>query len=229
MKKILAGFFISFCIVNVFGQKTKTESKTNIQVTKSSLTAKKQLENAVLKSTKATKVRVTFETNIQNKEITSTFEHLAPNRFYLLEKISGKVNKEIIEIGNQQFRKKDEKWTKIKMDFYSVTLKEQFDIFFPIKLSSKKGDYATVKRAEVNLIGEEVFNESKCRKYRYSVSYKELDSIDSGVAWINESSGLLERLETEGGGLFGQLKTVWNYFYDKEIKIEMPKDFIEEN
>ncbi len=192
------------------------------------MTPRKELENAVSKSLKAPKLRVIFETNIQNKEVFSRNDYLSPNRFYLFEKIDGKVTKEIIEVGKEQFRRTDEKWVKMRLDQYIITLKEQFDLLIPVKFSSKKSDYVQIKRADVNFLGDESLDDKKCRKYEFSVSYIDLDTVSSGIVWVNER-GLVERVEVLGGGLFCAVGTVLKYFYDEEIKIEAPKDFILEN
>ncbi len=78
-------------------------------------------------------------------------------------------------------------------------------------------------------MGEAVSNEKKYLKYNYAISYKDFDTVESGIAWINQENELLEKLETENCGLFGATKAVWNYYYDKEIQIEQPKDYIEKD
>ena len=80
---------------------------------------------------------------------------------------------------------------------------------------------------QVNLLSEEYINEKKYRKFGYSISYSGWDVVDYGVAWVNQSSGLLGRLETKTNGLLGQTTGVFNYFYDQEIVIDPPKDSIE--
>lgn len=214
MKKLTIVIFLFLYTVNIFGQKT---DKT--------LSPKQQLENAIAKSKKEKNIRRVIEITIQNKDILSTFAYSAPDKFYLLEKVSGKVVKEAVEIAKQRYQKKDEQWIKTRLDY--VPLRDQWEDFFPVKLCSKKKDAIEVKNSKVDFPGEEKMNENAYLKYEFAVTYVDLDYTDQGTAWINKNSRLLERVETKTVGLFGPVKSFWNYYYNEEINIEAPKDFIE--
>ncbi len=225
MRKVLALFLIGFCTVGVFAQKTGLASKSNKKATDLVLTPKRELENAISKSMKAEKFRIKVQGNVLNNEIFSTFEYLSPDRYRFVDTISGKSVKEAIEIAKQRYQKKNDEWVKTRLHY--APLRNQLIAVFPVKLNSKPGDAILVKNVKVNLLGEEYIDEKKYRKFGYSVSYSGWDVVDNGVAWVNKSSGLLERLETKTDGLLGQTTGVFNYFYDKEIIIDPPKDFIE--
>lgn len=223
--KIFGLLFLTFaCATFVFAQKTKVVSKTKKAAVVPS--HQRELENAVAKSMRARSLRITTDFIIQGKKVFSRFEYSSPDRFSLFETVDGKVNKEAVEIARQRYQKKDARWIKTRKDYYP--LRDQYDSNFPIKLRSKPSDYVKVKSAKVLLSGEEIIDGKKYLKYSYTASYVDFAGFDSaGFAWINVDSGLLERLETRERSLFGPVSAVWNYFYDQEIKIEKPNDFIE--
>jgi hypothetical protein len=227
MRKILSLFLICFCTVGVLAQKKKTVSKTSEKATESILTPKKELEAAIAKSKQSEKIRVVAEVSLGSNEVVSIFEFSSPDRFHLFEKVSGKVVKEAIEIEKQRYQKKGEQWIKTRLDY--VPLRNQFADIFRIKFISNRDDAIKIKNVKVILLGEETLNEKKYRKYGYTIIYNYSEFNESGIVWVSENAGLLERIETESAGLFGRTKSIWTYIYDKEIKIEPPSDFIEKD
>ncbi|HQU85389.1 MAG TPA: hypothetical protein PKY59_19770 [Pyrinomonadaceae bacterium] len=227
MKKVLCFLAIGFCAAGVFAQKTKSTSKSSVKTVSAVLTPKKQLEDAVIKSKRSEKVRVIAELSLGANEVISIFDYVSPDKFYLLEKVSGKTVKEAIEISKQRYQKKNEQWIKTRLDYFP--LRDQFGDVFRIKFVSKRDDAIKVKKVTVASLGEATLNDKKYQKYRYSILYDDSTFNESGTAWVNQSNGLLERCEVESVGLFGQSKSVWNYIYDKEIKIESPKVFVEKD
>lgn len=227
MSKFLCLLAIIFCAVGVFAQKTKSTSKATAKTANSVLTPKKQLENAVIKSKRSEKVRVITEVSLGSNEVVSTFEYAAPDKFYLFEKVSGKTVKEVIEISKQRYQKKNDQWIKTRLDYYP--LRDQFGDVFRIKFVSKRDDAIKIKKVTVDSLGEETLNNKKYQKYNYSIFYDDSTFNELGMAWVSDTNGLIERCEVESVGLFGKSKSVWNYIYDKEIKIESPKDFVEKD
>ena len=228
VKKILVTFFIGLFVNNILGQKVIQKSVGTNNKTQRPLSAnsnpKEQLKNAVLKSQKSQSISVKVELIVQNKQFVTAFEYLAPNRYSLFETTSGIAVKEAVEISRQRFQKKDNQWVKTRKDYF--LLREQLDLYFPIKFTSLKSDIIKIKEVKVTYLGEDFSGEKKYSKYQYTISYKGFDNIDSGVAWVNQTTKFLEKLETENFGLFGATKALFNYHYDKEIKIEEPKNFI---
>ena len=224
MKKLLLIILIGIYTINVFGQKT---NKIVPETKKAGTTAnpKKQLIGSIERSKKVKKVSITLESKVQNKEISSLFEYVAPNRFHFIDRLFGKVIKEAIEIAGQRYQKKDEQWIKTRKDY--LPIRDQYDVNFP-QIVSKPDDVVKINKLEVTLLDKDLIKEKSCQKYRYTITYDDFDNInDSGIAWINDETGLLEKVETETIGFFGPAKSVWNYNYDTDIVIEAPKNFIE--
>jgi hypothetical protein len=225
MKKLFVIIYICFGLSGVFGQTANKTSKAK-KVGQTAINPKNQLKNAVAKSKNSKKVRIEIESKIQNKEIASKFERVAPDRFSFVDKVAGKITKEAIEISKQRYQKKGEQWIKTRKDY--APLRDQYDMFFP-NLTSKPDDIIKITKLEVTLSDKETVDGKNYQKYAYSIFYDEMDNVDSGVAWINDESGLLERLETQTVGLFGAANAVWIYNYDDLIIIDAPKDFIEKD
>ena len=226
-RRSTACVLLFLCAVAGFGQQTGKRRAGGAKPA-AAVTPKSELQGAIAKTLKAKSLRVVAAVTVQNKEIYSVFEYAAPDRLRLVERAGGEIKKEIVEIANQMFRKEGGKWIKMRMDGYLITLKKQLDTQIPIKLSSKKGDFIVVKNAEVVSDGETVINEKPHRKYDYRIAYHDFDQIDTGTIWVDASSGRVRRLASAGVGVFGPFSSVWDYYYDEEIKIATPSDFVTE-
>lgn len=186
-----------------------------------------ELYVSLLISKKAPRVRAVAEVTLGQNQIVSTFEYLAPDRFRLYETNNGREDKEAVEIARQRYQKKDAQWIKTRLDY--LPLRDQFGNVFQLVFSSSRTDVIRVRNVTVDFVGVETKGKIEYRKLSFSTSYNEPGLDNSGIAWINAKSGLIERIEITGGGLFGRASSVWNYYYDSAIKIEPPTDFIEKD
>lgn len=222
----IATLFILLCAVPIFGQSTKsTSTKTTQTAPVIKLTPKDKLKKAVQASQKQKRVSIEAETTVQNKTFLSIAEYIAPDRYTSKDFRDGLLFKEAIEIASQRYQKKDDLWIKVRKDPYP--LREQFfDVFFPIKLYSSKGDFIKIKNVSVVELEEITLEEKKYSRYKYTISYREFDWLDSGIAFVNQLNGMIERLETDNCGLFGSTRATWKYDYEKPVSIAAPKDYI---
>lgn len=203
-------------------QKINREDNT---ITEKSLTDPKIiLENAVIKSKQAKSLRVYVEASLGSNQITSTFEFVYPNKYKAVDTVSGKTTKIIIEIAKQRYQLFNEKWIKTREDYFP--LREQVDLFFPIKFRSTSDDIYEIKSSFVEQLEDEKFGNRETQKFRYIIKYDGLEIIDSGIAWIDKKDGILVKLETNSDGILGKTNGIWKYLYDVEVIIEAPKDFV---
>lgn len=187
--------------------------------------AKSYLKDAVAKSKQQKMVSIVVLTKVQGREIISRFEYAEPDRYYMHETDNARVNKEAIEIAGQRYQKKDNQWVKVRKDPFP--LREQFDSYFPIKLASTRSDLIKLKNSSVALVKNSDAERLESKMFRYTVTYIDFAPADSGLVWVNSTTGLLESLETTGHGLFGPAVLTWKYDYSKKVVIEAPKVHIE--
>ncbi len=227
---VLASLIIIFSI-NTFCQSISPNkvSKDRKAITEKKLVKnpKTFLENAVLRSKKVEKVKVYVETSLGNSDISSTFEFLAPNKYKFVDVVSGKTTKIAIEIARQRFQLHNEKWIKTKEDYFP--LRDQFDLFFPIKFRAENDDIFIITNVKVEHLEDEKIGNRDTLKFRYEIKYDDPKVIDAGIVWIDEKDELLTQIETESAGFLGRVNAKWKYFYDVEIIIKAPKDFIEQD
>ncbi len=222
---------IFICSINIYSQSSSSnkinQDGTGITKRKLVKNPKTFLENAVLRSKKVKKVKVYVETSLGNSDISSTFEFLAPNKYKFVDVVSGKISKIAIEIARQRFQLHNEKWIKTKEDYFPI--RDQFDSFFPIKFRAESDDIFIVKNVKVEHLEDEKIGNRNTLKFRYEIKYDDPKIIDAGIVWIDEKDELLTQIETESAGFLGRINAKWQYFYDVEIIIEAPKDFIEQD
>lgn len=214
--------------INVFSQssspKKTNQDKVNISKEKSLTNPKTFLENAIIKSKQARKVRVSVDSSIKGNQISSTFEFLSPNKYKVVDIVSGKVTKIIVEIAKQRYQLFNEKWIKTRKDYFP--LRDQVDSFFPIKFRTNPDDIYEIKSSFVEQLEDEKIENRETKKFSYTIKYDGLEIVDSGIAWVDKKDGLLVQLETNSNGILGQVNGKWKYLYDVEITIEAPKDFV---
>lgn len=221
----IASLLIVLCAIQLFGQSSESQStKTARRTPVTKLTPKDKLKKAVQASQKQRRLSVEVETTIQNKTFLSVTEYVAPDRYSSKESRDGIPFKEALEISGQRYQKKNDQWIKVRKDPFP--LREQFELLFPIKLYSLKGDVIKIKSVSVVELDETVSDGKRYSRYKYSISYRELDWLDSGIAFVNQSNGLMERLENESFGIFGSTTGIWKYDYEKIVTISAPKDYI---
>jgi hypothetical protein len=221
-RRLLITIALAFLPAVTMGQPGGNVKKA---VTVSGLTATRELATAVSRSLRQPRFIVTIDVEIQNKQVKSIFEYRAPNMYHMLETHSDGLVKEAIEIAGRRYQKKDQQWIKVRKDPYP--LREQVENHFPIKFTSKKDDLIKIKKAGAAFVGEEIIDGKTYRKYEYSIAFRGLDTLDTGIAWVNTSNGLLEKLFNNNRGIFGPVESRWSYDYRAEVIIVPPEKFIE--
>lgn len=220
----IATVFILLCAFPVFGQSTKSKSTGSSQtISAKPLTPRDKLKKAIQVSQKQERISVTIESTIQGKNFLAIAEYLAPDRYSSKESRDGIPLKEGIEISGQRYQKKNGQWVRVRKDPFP--LRDQFfDFLFP-QLYSRKGDAIRIKSVSVKELDETTSDRRSYFRYEYSIAYSEFDWLDSAIAFVNKSTGLLERLEATNQGMFGLVKSIAKYNYEKDVTISAPKDF----
>lgn len=190
-----------------------------------SVTPQAKLQEAVTLSRDQKAIRVTTEVFVQGKNRSGVFEYVAPGRFYSkLFFPDGKI-REAIEIDRQRYQKHEDQWVKVRKDPYP--LREQFFEFYtPIKFISDRSDVIKIKSVKVDSLGAETRKGKSYLKYAYTISYKNYEPVEVGVAFVNTSNGLVEIIEAENCGLFGFAKALWTYEFNDPGRIESPANYV---
>jgi hypothetical protein len=213
--------------LSTFGQNSPGgRSKASLSARR--LSAKGELLASIERSKSEPVIAKRILVSIQAKRVDSLFEYAKPDKFRLYETVPDVAPRESIEIGKQRYIKYKGEWVKVRKDLYP--LREQFvDTFFPARFASAPDDVFKLKRATVTSLGKIDRDGSRFRKYRYLISYTDSQFDEGGTAFINDDTGLVEIVETEGVGLFGRFSAVWTYDYGKRLLITPPQSYIEKD
>lgn len=185
--------------------------------------AKSRLAESIALSKRQERVTIRVDVKIQGRDITAHYCFAAPDRYHTSDTENGKILKEAIEISGQRYQRKGDEWVKVRKDPYPI--REQIDTWFPIKLNAARDDVFKLRSATVAALPDNDMADSQ--KYSYVVSYHDFDPKDSGVAWVNSKTNLLQKIQTAGHGLFGLASSVWIYDYQVPVSIEAPKSYVE--
>jgi hypothetical protein len=134
----------------------------------------------------------------------ATIDYVAPDRFRLKDATS-----DIIVIGDTTYQNEGSGWEVLGQNMAAII--NQY----------RNGDMIdSIILSDVQMLSDETLDGKGCEVYSYTQDFKGLVSVDK--LWIEKSTGLPVRLESQGDFLGMTSLSVIHYDYDTELSIEIP-------
>jgi hypothetical protein len=153
------------------------------------------IRSAMKAQLEAPQLRTVINMDLDGEPSTTTIDYVAPDRFRLTQ-----LDTDMIIIGDKTYQNEGNGWEVLEMNMGAmITRFRNSELIDSVILS------------DVQTLPDETLDGKACAVYSYTQDFEGIISQDK--VWIEESTGLPVRLESEGEVLGTQSKSVSHYEY----------------
>jgi hypothetical protein len=149
-------------------------------------------------------LRTVLDMELDGEPSTTTIDYVAPDRFRLTQ-----PDLDMIIIGDKTYQNEGNGWAVLEMNMAAmITEYRNSDMIDGVVLS------------DIQTLPDETLNGKSCAVYSYTQDFEGIVSQDK--LWVEKSTGLPLRLESEGEILGSSSTSVVEYNYDAGLEINAP-------